>query len=231
MRTVVILGTGTNVGKTYATCTIAGEISGHLADSSILAIKPIETGVDCLETTDAARLGLASVPKTAAEHAYAFKPALSPHLAAKMSGIVISVGHTVEWIHGRCRRSGFGYDCSKGTQWALIETAGGVFSPINEAMTNLDLAIALEPSTWVLVAPDRLGVLHDVRSTLLAMSGLSRTPDIIVLNATQQPDTSSGTNRRELEALGWANVTGRIEHNGGFEESDRKRLAEKLGCT
>ncbi len=233
MRTVVILGTGTSVGKTYATCRIAAEISGQKAGFSILAMKPIETGVVCLQATDAACLGLASVPKTAAEHAYAFEPALSPHLAARMSGVAISVGHTVEWIRERSRRSGFDQDSSTDAdrRWVLIETAGGVFSPINEETTNLDLAIALEPSSWVLVAADTLGVLHNVRSTLVAMDRFARIPDIIVLNATQKPDASSGTNRRELEALGWANVTGQIQYNGGFEESDRERLTEKLGCT
>ena len=107
------------------------------------------------------------------------------HLAARLHGIKIDVAHVVQWIADRCQcgaRSTLESDDPGSPDphgWVLIETAGGALSPINENHTNLDLAVALEPSYWVLVGADRLGVLHDMRATLLAMANLTRLPDII----------------------------------------------------
>jgi dethiobiotin synthetase len=87
--------------------------------------------------------------------------------------------------------------------YQLIETAGGLFSPLSRGTTNLDLALALEPALWILVAHDGLGVLHDVRTTLLALRAMTnRTPDYLVLSASRAPDASTGTNARELARLG-----------------------------
>jgi dethiobiotin synthetase len=80
----------------------------------------------------------------------------------------------------------------------VVETAGGVFSPLSATATNLDLARELEPATWLLVAPDRLGVLHDVTSCLEAMATLGRRPDWLILSAPADPDPSTGSNAQEL---------------------------------
>jgi dethiobiotin synthetase len=115
-----------------------------------------------------------------------------------------------------------------GADSVLIETAGGVLSPINENQTNLDLALALEPSCWVLVGADRLGVLHDMRATLTSMQYLARLPDIILLSAPRVPDESTGTNRQELGILGWAEIVGHISYNGGFDDSDQEKVLAQL---
>ena len=83
----------------------------------------------------------------------------------------------------------------------LIETAGGALSPLSATATNLDLARALSPALWLLVAPDALGVLHDCRVTLAA---LGRAPDALALSAARALDASSGTNAEELRWLGIA---------------------------
>jgi dethiobiotin synthetase len=199
-----------------------------------LAVKPIETGIRAIEDTDAAKLGVASNPTLAPQHAYAFETPVSPHLAARDHGIIIDPAKVVAWIADRCQRDARDTRFSEpdGHQrpddWVLVETAGGAFSPISEHHTNLDLAVALEPSQWVLVAPDRLGVLHDMRTTLMAMASVARLPDIVLLSATRVPDASSGTNRRELESLGITQVTGQIPWNGGFNEIDRQRVLQRL---
>lgn len=84
----------------------------------------------------------------------------------------------------------------------VIETAGGVFSPLTEHLTNFDLAHCVGSAQWVLVAPDRLGVLHEVTSTLQAMRSLGRSPDWLVLNAPSTPDASTGSNAAELRRSG-----------------------------
>jgi dethiobiotin synthetase len=88
--------------------------------------------------------------------------------------------------------------------WSVVETAGGVFSPLSSTAANFELALALDPAIWVLVAADALGVLHDVSATLLAMRARNRVPDHVVLSAARPPDASTGTNAAELAALGIA---------------------------
>ncbi|HKO93295.1 MAG TPA: hypothetical protein VJU61_19200, partial [Polyangiaceae bacterium] len=78
----------------------------------------------------------------------------------------------------------------------------GVFSPLTEQLTNFELAQWVGSAQWVLVAPDRLGVLHEVVSTLHAMRSLGRAPDWLILNAPPAPDASTGTNAAELRRLG-----------------------------
>jgi dethiobiotin synthetase len=234
MRTIVVLGTGTGIGKTYATCQLAAALIGHWAESRVLALKPIETGVKAIDHTDAEKLGASSVPRQRAQHAYLFEPAISPHLAARLHGTAIDLSRIVEWTTSRYQRtcSRVGSSASQPRDethdWVLLETAGGTLSPLNQVHTNLDVALALEPCFWVLVGVDRLGVLHDMRATLLAMASLARTPDMILLNAAGTPDASTGTNRQEIEDLGWAQVTGQIAWNGSFDESDRRKVLEKL---
>jgi dethiobiotin synthetase len=84
----------------------------------------------------------------------------------------------------------------------VVETAGGVFSPLAPGITNFELAVALEPAMFVLVAADALGALHDVTATLLAMRARGRTPDHVVLSGARPPDASTGSNGVELAALG-----------------------------
>jgi hypothetical protein len=54
------------------------------------------------------------------------------------------------------------------------------------------------------VAPDALGVLHDVRASLEAARARGRAPDELVLSAARPADQSTGTNGDELVRLGLA---------------------------
>jgi dethiobiotin synthetase len=111
---------------------------------------------------------------------------------------------------------------------SLVETAGAVFSPINRDQTNFDLALALEPSIWILVAPDRLGVLHDLTTTLSTMRARGRAPNLVVLSQPDPFDTSVGTNADELDYLGIVSVSGVIPHSGHAPQSLISRIADAL---
>lgn len=226
MYKIVVLGTGTDIGKTY----LAEQLARLLRDASsdaVVAVKPVETGVTSAGCTDAKRLSAASRPVYQPAHAYAFEVPISPHLAARRAGVEIETEEIAHWV-GTMSRKSKSAPFAGAPGWIIVETAGGVFSPISDTKTNLDLATALEPSCWMLVANDCLGVLHSVRSTLLAMNSLARSPDVVLLNAPRVPDTSTGTNREELERLGWARVTASIDRNGGFQRKDAAALLAKL---
>ncbi len=184
---VVILGTGTDVGKTYVTAAIA---RGLARRAPVLALKPIESGVEPDLTGDAGAIA------RAAGHAPALSPwrfrrPVSPHLAARETGVTLSTRDVAAWVAEQERLAP--------ANTTLVELAGGALSPLAPGVTNLDLARELAPALWLLVAPDALGVLHDVTTTLRA---LPRRPDALVLSCSRPADQSTGTNAAELEHLG-----------------------------
>jgi dethiobiotin synthetase len=188
---VVVLGTGTDVGKTYVTACLA---RGLRERGSVLALKPIESGVLPGETGDAGAIALA------AGHApllstWRFVRPVSPHLGAREQGAAIAVAEVAAWVAAQ--------ELSAASEVSLVELAGGAFSPLGVGVTNVELARALEPAVWLLVAPDALGVLHDVAATLRA---LPRAPDAVVLSGARPLDQSTGTNAAELSLLGISEV-------------------------
>ena len=188
---VVILGTGTDVGKTYVTACLA---RGLRELAPVLALKPIESGVE------KGRSGDAGLIAEAAGHAPVLSPwrfarGVSPHLAAREAGVAIDVAQVASWVGEEERRAG--------SPTTLVELAGGAFSPLADGVGNVDLALALQPALWLLVAPDALGVLHDVVATLRASP---RAPDAVVLSAARVEDQSSGSNAAELTRLGIVQV-------------------------
>lgn len=121
----------------------------------------------------------------------------------------------------------------------VIETAGGAFTPLSRDHTQLDLAVALEPATWILVVPDRLGVLHDTTATLEAMKARARLPDHVVLRAplntgelglSDHVDASAGTNASELHRLGIVTPSAVLHPDDDHALSDlaRRLLRESI---
>lgn len=181
MRRIVIAGTGTAVGKSYLTRRLREALG-----VSAIALKPIETGYDRARS-DAFEIAAADA---AVEPLYTFDEPVSVHLAARSAGVLVDLSKVVDWVAAKEAR--FGVELS------LVESAGGLFSPVDDlGSDNGDLIQQLAARGWVLVAPNRLGVLHDVRATLLAATSRQLSPTAIVLSGTSV-DASSASNAAEL---------------------------------
>ncbi len=187
---IVVVGTGTGVGKTHIAAALTRELGRRRP--GVAAGKPIESGVTNVDDSDAAILCRAAGRAFVAPlHSFA-KP-VSPHRAARKQGTLIELEPLVKWVDG--------LDGDP----VVIETAGGLFSPLSYDCTNLELVLALAPAAIVLVGGDRLGALHDVRGCLRGLGALaSRT--VVVLSAPVEVDASSGTNCSELIGLGWTDL-------------------------
>ncbi len=192
--TVVIVGTGTGVGKTHVSCALLAGAS-HVGRKCI-GLKPIETGFGS-ELTDAEQLRARGMFHVKQEPPYRFVPPVSPHRAAREARVRIDPEVIRAYVDS-ARRPG---------TTVVVETAGGLFSPLGKGITNFDVITALEPCKVVLVAPDRLGVLHDVIATTGLADARGRRADAIVLSSPRQPDGSTGTNAAELGWLGVCEVT------------------------
>jgi dethiobiotin synthetase len=228
---IVVLGCGTGVGKTRLSVALLQGLGS--ARQPTLGLKPVETGLGpkmdgLLTGSDAEALSRASSPPLATKRPlYAFEQPVSPHLAARLSRAEIAIPAIVEWVDSAQHMTPL--VPSRIASWAVVETAGGVFSPLSVRATNFDLALALEPATWIVVAPDALGVLHDVSATLQAMRARGREPDHVVLSAAREPDGSTGTNARELSALGIVTPSATLQRNDdrGIDVLVRRLLDER----
>ncbi len=205
-RLVAVVGTGTEVGKTH----VASSLVEHLVAVGfrVAGRKPVESGVKGERGADQFALEVADsvLPDTPAP--YRFSRPVSAHLAAREVGVEIDAGRAAAWS-----RSGQ-------AELFVVESAGGLLSPLGPAATNLDLVVALRADAVLLVGADRLGVLHEVAACRLALEGRGlweRT--VVALSAPALADASTGSNAAELVGLGIANpvvVWGR----GGGERSD-----------
>lgn len=129
------------------------------------------------------------------ELAYGLEAPVSPHLAARLEGVTIDVAEVV-------RRA---CDLRRRADVVVVELPGGLFTPLTPRHLNVDLARALDPTSLLLVAANRLGVLHDALSATRAAAAAGLALTAIVLSpAALSPsavDASLTSNAAELQAF------------------------------
>lgn len=218
---IVVLGTGTDVGKTYVSCALALALRqlGH----SVLGLKPVESGIVEGKEMSGDAGNLEKAAGRGAPPLYALPEPVSPHLAARSAGSQVRIESIAKWV---TQREQLASSSASGRRLTLIETAGGAFSPLSTAHTNADLARALDPALWLLVAPDSLGVLHDVQATARALA--PRQLDAVCLSAARAPDASSGSNANELEAVTFVQLTNACPRSGKVPVVERHSNATVL---
>lgn len=183
---VVVVGVGTEIGKTHVAVALVEAAARR--GVPVAGLKPVESGVGA-GPTDAKRLAAASLFHVK-QPPYAFPEPVSPHLAAERAGQRIALPRIRRWVDAHP------------AELVVVETAGALLSPLGRRLTNLDLAVSLQPDRVILIASDRLGVLHDVRATLAPLrAALPETPVHLVLSAPRRADASTGTNAGELRRL------------------------------
>jgi dethiobiotin synthase len=147
MRSILITGTDTAIGKTR----VAGIIARLLAKQGrVQVVKPVESGCGAGRPADA--------PLAAGGWAEAFtlfvlpKP-MAPLAAAADAGVEISLTKLVTDVRALP-------ECD----WRVIETAGGIAVPIDPCGSDwADFARALKVDHIVCVVDDRLGAINQAR--------------------------------------------------------------------
>lgn len=142
MHSIAIVGIHTGIGKTI---TSAIFVEGYAMDYW----KPIQAGnLDETDTMEVKRLVTNSSVHFRPE-AYCLKAAMSPHAAANEEGISIDPEKLRLPVESRA---------------ILVETAGGLMSPISNELTNLDLVKLLQIPV-VLVSKTYLGSINHTMLT------------------------------------------------------------------
>ncbi len=179
-RLWILSGTGTEIGKTH----VGAALLGALAVRGVRALgyKPIESGVTNDATSDAARLRAASTLQVQLPY-YGLRTPLGPHEAARREGVRLDLAALVTAC-GVARRA---------ADVTIVELPGGLFSPLVAGTSNAAFAAQIGHDALVLVAPDRLGVLHDVFACDAAARANGLTPSALILSEPATPDAATGT--------------------------------------
>jgi dethiobiotin synthetase len=185
-RLVVVTGTGTGIGKTHVSEALLRALSDSLP--RVIGLKPVESGVGQGERSDRARLDSASSFHVQ-QSGYSFAPPVSPHLAARESGETIEAGVLLSMVAG----------VREQTDLTLVELPGGLFTPLSPSLLNVDVVRGLRADFVLLVAPDRLGVLHDVLAAATAAASSGVAFSAIALVAPEVADSATCRNMLELQ--------------------------------
>jgi dethiobiotin synthetase len=193
-RGLMFLGTDTEVGKTYAACLALRELVR--SGSKVGAYKPVASGATVLAESDAYRLWVASGQRGTLEQVnpQSFAAPVAPPVSAELEGKVVDskqmLDAALEWKQ-RCHL-------------LVVEGAGGLMSPLSWSMTNADFARALQLPI-VIVTQNRLGVVNQALTTLVAARSMGLKVRCIVLNDNdderRQHDKSTETNHRLLRSF------------------------------
>jgi dethiobiotin synthetase len=191
-RLVVVVGTGTEVGKTWVSARLLTALSA--AGVTVAARKPAQSfdEDDPPGTTDAEVLAAATgeAPYDVCPAEQWYEVAMAPPMAAAvLERPVPTLADLLDPIS---------FD---GAEVGLVETAGGVRSPMAADADALDVVRALAPDVVVLIADAGLGTLNGVRLSVAALEpvvGDARL--LVVLNRFDAADVLHAANRRWLEA-------------------------------
>jgi dethiobiotin synthetase len=190
-RLLAIVGTDTEVGKTWFSAGLIRELRRR--NLRVAARKPVQS-FDPTDTgpLDADVLGEASgeLPGVVCPEERGYPVAMAPPMAADALG----------------RPTFSTEDLLAGIEWptdadlCLLETVGGVRSPISSNGDSADLVRHLAPTNCILVADAGLGTINRVRLSLAALSAcVPATSRILVfLNRFDESDL----HRRNLNWLG-----------------------------
>jgi dethiobiotin synthetase len=165
MRSLFITSVGTGIGKTLVTAILCHQLTS--AGRTVRALKPVVSGFSPDDPASDPALILRSLRQTptpqsiAAIAPWRFAAPLSPHLAARMEGRGISIDDV----------AGFGREQAlESNGLLLIEGAGGVMAPVDDAHTGLDLIDRLGTPV-ILVTGSYLGAISHTLTALAALRG------------------------------------------------------------
>ena len=198
-QTYFITGISTEVGKTIVSAIVTQALQADYW-------KPVQAGE--LEHSDTHKVQqLVSNIKTKF-HASAFnlKTPMSPHAAAKIDGVGLSVK--------KIKRP-------KSQNNLVIEGAGGLLVPLNDTQTVIDLILPLDKV--IVVSRHYLGSINHTLLTIEALKSRGIPVFGIIFSGAKHPSTES-----IIAKMSGVPVLGRIDQEPYFDKNVVKQYAEDL---
>lgn len=177
-RGVFVTGTDTEVGKTYVSCAKLKQWRSQ--GVRVGAYKPVASGAESFVKSDAYRLWRACDSDEPVERVnpQSFLAPLAPPIAAELQNKTVDARLLLSGVEAWFDRCDF----------LLVEGAGGLMSPITWELTNADLAVAIGYPVW-LVAPNRLGVVHQILASVTVAVARGLDVQTIILNDMRPSDS------------------------------------------
>jgi dethiobiotin synthetase len=229
VRGLFVTGTDTGVGKTVLSAALLAAIAAE--GQPVSAHKPAVTGID--EPGEAGTDGLwppdhellAAAAGMDAEQVAPLRygPAVSPQLAAELSGERIDRDRLLA-----AGAAAIGNGNGGAPQRTLIvEGVGGLFSPLAEDFTVCDLAAAMRLPLLIAARPG-LGTINHTLLTLQAARAAGLTVRAVVLTPwPEQPSRLESSNLEAITRLGFIEVT-TLAHADGHEVEELARVGARL---
>ncbi|MEN9782553.1 MAG: dethiobiotin synthase [Pseudomonadota bacterium] len=184
-KTLFVTGTDTNVGKTFISSLIAKELGMNYW-------KPFQTGIECGDD-DTKFVSNAGV--NVFQPVYKLKKPLCPLAASWEENVNVNFEKVLAQ--------------SPKKENLLIEGAGGLFVPVCEGKTVLDLIIALQVPV-IIVAADKLGTINH---TLLTIEALQKR-NIQIAGIVMNFYNSESKNAQIIEQFGGVEIIAKVLYVG-----------------
>ncbi len=208
-KTLFFAGTDTDVGKTYVASLVAQGL--YESGRRVGVYKPVASGCESIDgklvAGDAVELWQAAgCPRSLADVCpQRFLAPLAPTQAAAAEGKQVDP----HLLRGGADVWKDGFDVR------IVEGAGGLFSPLAEGVLNIDLLKQFDQAKLIVVAANRLGVIHQVLATCEAARFRAIAPQAIILcQTTREADDSVANNQTEIQRYSDVPVIGNV----GFGE-------------
>ena len=231
MRGLFVTGTDTGVGKTVAAAalmlrfrgaadrrvpraaaaSLESQRKGGPGQSRLRYWKPIQTGIEQDDDTATVRRFGACREAEIFDEGVRLPRPLSPHLAARLSGVEIDPAAVVGCLGSQ-----------RPTQRWIVEGAGGVLVPVNDSQLMVDLMKLVDLPVLV-VARTALGTINHTLLTIEALHSRSLSIAGVLLNGEPNAD-----NRRAIETYGGIPVVGELPR---FDPLTPEALARSVEST
>lgn len=178
MTKYFIIATGTNIGKTYVSCSIIRNLIRK--NNSVLGLKPIISGWE--ENNDEmdsnkilkAMGREANIENIETISPWRFSAPLSPDMAANLENTEVDFQEVVDF-------------CNKAkdlSEYLIIEGAGGVMTPINTSKTFLDLIEEVNIPA-ILITGSYLGSISHTLTAVNALKSRNIIIDRIIISESE----------------------------------------------
>ncbi len=201
MNGCFVTGTDTGVGKTVVAAAIVAALTAQGRD--VAPVKPVVTGLDepepgrpldheLLSAATGGRRSPAQItPLT-------FGPAVSPHLAAELAGVVVEPAELVAAARA----------AAAGAEVVVGEGAGGLLVPITGGYLMRDYALDLGLPLVIAARPGLGTINHTLLTIESARAAGLRVLGVVLTPWPDEPDPVQRSNRDAIARLGGVEVVG-----------------------
>jgi dethiobiotin synthetase len=197
---IFVTGTDTGVGKTVLAAAIVAALRER--GEAVVALKPVLTGLD--EPRDRVwprdHELLAEVAGSSPDRVAPIRygPAVSPHLAAELSGRSIGPGPLREAIRAAANGS---------AGPIVVEGIGGLLVPLTDGYDVRALARELQMPVLIAARPGLGTINHTLLTLEAARAAGLRIAGVVLTPWPQAPDAIARSNRETIERLGKVSVS------------------------